>query len=687
MDLYGKKDFKGAHERYKEIVKHAPGIYDAHINLGNIEESLMLFKDAAATYKVAIGIDSSNVKGYNAVCRLLLMEVTGASAGRFEVSQAQRLKAFTDAKQYCADALVADPDDASANMNMGMVYKESLEFDSAIVYFQRAHDVNPDDPVVLSNLATTMSRNDRVPEAMAMSQKLLKLAKEKEHLSAMSDDFEATTEYSLGTIVAPFNRSSEVGKQGHLNGMLAKVARGPPPVSPKKCKKGGKKGKKSKSKSKSQGRVLRLNYLDADDVELDVIEIIETDSYFGQDGPNVHGSKKKLDKYGVGAIPLRFIDKQTISVTIRDVFVEGAGGVMYTDCEVYAVIGLNTDIPRDYTGKASTTESIGTPVVSLLHPSISNYYHWTAEGATRLLLSLDHFIGTKNSPGVEPEARLLIPSKITSPAVHEFLELFGVKLKHKPIIYDPKMGKRYKFKKLHRIDWVQLNNDDPEQNDLWSDYLPSRLALDRLREAAAAHQAARRAKAKAKAPPRQYPEVIYLGRHGVREVAEEQILVKMLQRRFGDNFYTHDIDTSNRKRKRSTPRAKLTLQDQMDLFEHAKIVIGAHGAGIVNMVYTASNLTVVEFPMRPHCNRCFGYLSMALGVDYWVVPEVNTFYHLKYAMSKKKAKAVMDTVEEAMARRGITEQLTTRKGKIDLPGTRARSADGDDDDDEEHDEL
>jgi hypothetical protein len=33
----------------------------------------------------------------------------------------------------------------------------------------------------------------------------------------------------------------------------------------------------------------------------------------------------------------------------------------------------------------------------------------------------------------------------------------------------------YHFKMLRRLDWVQLNRDDIEQNDLWSMYLPPRV--------------------------------------------------------------------------------------------------------------------------------------------------------------------------------------------------------------------
>lgn len=51
--------------------------------------------------------------------------------------------------------------------------------------------------------------------------------------------------------------------------------------------------------------------------------------------------------------------------------------------KVFCTVGLSTDIPRDYRGKETETIYIDEPVVSILHPSISNYYHWTAEVSTR----------------------------------------------------------------------------------------------------------------------------------------------------------------------------------------------------------------------------------------------------------------------------------------------------------------
>ncbi len=44
------------------------------------------------------------------------------------------------------------------------------------------------------------------------------------------------------------------------------------------------------------------------------------------------------------AIPTRFHDKDTVAVVMEDVFIEGAGAVPYTACDVVAIQGFNTDV-------------------------------------------------------------------------------------------------------------------------------------------------------------------------------------------------------------------------------------------------------------------------------------------------------------------------------------------------------
>lgn len=60
-----------------------------------------------------------------------------------------------------------------------------------------------------------------------------------------------------------------------------------------------------------------------------------------------------------------------------------------------------------------------------------------------------------------------------------------------------------------------------------------------------------------------------------------------------------------------------------------------------------------------HCvSARYRYVAMALGIDYWIVPEVSTFYHLKYEMSKKKAKATLITLRAVLKEKGLVDLMS-----------------------------
>jgi hypothetical protein len=71
------------------------------------------------------------------------------------------------------------------------------------------------------------------------------------------------------------------------------------------------------------------------------------------------------------------------------------------------------------------------------------------------------------------------------------------------------------------------------------------------------------------------------------------------------------------------------------------------------MLFAPQNVSVVEFSMKPHCNRCFGYTAMALGIDYWLVPQVSCFYHLRYEMTEEKAQAVVRLLRHLLVQKGL----------------------------------
>ena len=73
--------------------------------------------------------------------------------------------------------------------------------------------------------------------------------------------------------------------------------------------------------------------------------------------------------------------------------------------------------------------------------------------------------------------------------------------------------------------------------------------------------------------------------------------------------------------------------DNLIIFALVILFSGGHGAGLTNTVFARKSVTIVEFAMVPH-DRAYGQLAMALGMDYWLVPQVSTFYFLRFEKNK-----------------------------------------------------
>jgi hypothetical protein len=59
-----------------------------------------------------------------------------------------------------------------------------------------------------------------------------------------------------------------------------------------------------------------------------------------------------------------------------------------------------------------------------------------------------------------------------------------------------------------------------------------------------------------------------------------------------------------------------TLHEQIALFAEAKAVVGPHGAGHANMVFSPPGLVLVDL-LGSEVNKCFHNMSLAIGHDYW----------------------------------------------------------------------
>ena len=88
------------------------------------------------------------------------------------------------------------------------------------------------------------------------------------------------------------------------------------------------------------------------------------------------------------------------------------------------------------------------------------------------------------------------------------------------------------------------------------------------------------------------------------------------------------------------------------------LFVGGHGAGLTNMIFAPRNASVVEFGLTPHIDRCFGYMAVALGMDYWLLPQISTHLYLKYTLTVENVGAAVRLVRHLLEQKGLTSLIT-----------------------------
>jgi len=65
----------------------------------------------------------------------------------------------------------------------------------------------------------------------------------------------------------------------------------------------------------------------------------------------------------------------------------------------------------------------------------------------------------------------------------------------------------------------------------------------------------------------------------------------------------------------------MSWKDQISLFQGSRIVVGPHGAGLSNLVFTPSGATVIELTNGYHYNRCFEWITHVAAQKYIKIDE------------------------------------------------------------------
>ncbi|GAI72078.1 unnamed protein product, partial [marine sediment metagenome] len=134
-----------------------PDIF-AFINMGNIYCSLDLYEPAEKEYEKALGLDETNI----------LARINQSYA---LYKMGERESALTNLSQI----IIEDPNNAFAYFVKGMIYKDALEYELAIIEYEKVVELIPHNDKLISELAQLYQDNDQLIEATETYIKLGKL--------------------------------------------------------------------------------------------------------------------------------------------------------------------------------------------------------------------------------------------------------------------------------------------------------------------------------------------------------------------------------------------------------------------------------------------------------------------------------------------------------------------------------
>ena len=76
------------------------------------------------------------------------------------------------------------------------------------------------------------------------------------------------------------------------------------------------------------------------------------------------------------------------------------------------------------------------------------------------------------------------------------------------------------------------------------------------------------------------------------------------------------------------------------------------------MAYMEPGTAVVEFPLKPHSDRTFGFMAAALDIDYWVVPNLSSHYFGHYNVDRGNTASVISLIKDVLEHAGLSKMLS-----------------------------
>ncbi|KAJ4453692.1 hypothetical protein PAPYR_11777 [Paratrimastix pyriformis] len=271
----------------------------------------------------------------------------------------------------------------------------------------------------------------------------------------------------------------------------------------------------------------------------------------------------------------------------RKIFRSGASEVPYLRRSMLPGVGCNNVEFNEYPPQVEAPPidpgrqvvRIGGPVVLLTQTWAYGYFHWLIETLPRLMLVYGHLMA-------DHRMVLVAGSGLTS-FMSEYLDLLGLSRQTRtypiyeqgrhPVIIAPRMLVPAPIPCGCSVPRLLI-----ELRDTLFARLASRGQLDE---------------------PRPPDTIVVIRRTDTRSVTNHDEVMQTLRKELGHRL-------------RVTEFCGDSLPRTINLFRAARLVVGPHGAGLSNMIYSARGTPIVEFQMEVP-NGCYLALASTLGMPYW----------------------------------------------------------------------
>lgn len=335
------------------------------------------------------------------------------------------------------------------------------------------------------------------------------------------------------------------------------------------------------------------------------------------------------------------------AIVLRDVAVSGQPPTVHDRCRVYR---LGTSAAQQLlTGERDATDRHATggwgPVAGrnnvdvdnaalLSQPSSNNWFHWITEALVRAVFMKDAILA-------DPTLKLVVPdwrrpeqghgAAAPNDRVEETLQLMGI---------EPDRLVRQSEKTTVRAQRLLVVDWRPH-DDAGSTYLlPPPDGMRRVRSELVPHFE----------PAAARSTVVWVSRNegnvdGRRVVTNEQAVIDALRKIVA-------ADPALRLHIVRPTADNLSVADAVDLFSHARLVVGVHGAGLTNAMFCAPGTPLVEVTLPEAMFGMFAHLAEALQLPYHAVDDMiphGSFYSPVDIDVDRLASVVQEALQTTMA--------------------------------------